>query len=65
LLDGAHGLMSAIVNGCYELVPIPDPALGPRTVDVSTMYNTERYRPLYGNKRHLPVFLTRVAPPPG
>jgi 6-phosphofructokinase 1 len=65
LLDGAHGLMSAIVNGCYELVPIPDPALGPRKVDVSTMYNTERYRPLYGNKRHLPVFLTRVAPPPG
>jgi len=65
LLDGAHGLMSAIVNGCYELVPIPDPALGPRKVDVSAMYNTERYRPLYGNKRHLPVFLTRVAPPPG
>ena len=65
LLDGAHGLMSAIVNGCYELVPIPDPALGPRKVDVSAMYNTERYRPLYGNKRHLPVFLTRVAPPSG
>jgi 6-phosphofructokinase 1 len=63
LLDGAHGTMTAIVNGCYELVPIPDPALGPRKVDVATMYNTDRYRPLYGNKRHLPIFLARVAPP--
>jgi ATP-dependent phosphofructokinase / diphosphate-dependent phosphofructokinase len=63
LLDGAHGTMAAIVNGCYELVPIPDPALGPRKVDVATMYNTDRYRPLYGNKLHLPIFLSRVAPP--
>ena len=65
LLDGAHGLMSAVVNGCYELVPIPDPALGPRKVDVATMYNTDRYRPLYGNKRHLPIFLARVEPTAG
>ena len=64
LLDGAHGLMSAIVEGCYELVPIPDPSLGPRKVDVATMYNVERYRPLYGNKRHWPIFLTRVPPAP-
>jgi 6-phosphofructokinase 1 len=63
LLDGAHGTMAAIVNGCYELVPIPDPALGPRKVDVATMYNTDRYRPLYGNKLHLPIFLSRVTPP--
>ena len=59
LLEGRRGLMSAMVNGCYQLVPIPDPALGPRTVDVEQMYNTERYRPLYGDKRGLPVFLTR------
>jgi 6-phosphofructokinase 1 len=65
LLDGADGRMSAVVNGCYDLVPIPDPALGPRKVDVATMYNTDRYRPLYGNKRHWPIFLTRVGPPAG
>jgi len=65
LLDGADGQMSAVVNGCYELVPIPDPALGPRKVDVATMYNADRYRPLYGNKRHWPIFLTRVGPPAG
>jgi len=65
LLDGVHGQMCAIVDGCYELVPIPDPAKGPRRVDVATMYNVDRYRPLYGNKRHWPIFLTRVPPPAG
>ena len=58
-LAGQRGVMAAMVNGCYQLVPIPDPALGPRTVDVAGMYNTDRYRPLYGDKRGLPVFLTR------
>ena len=64
ILDGMHGQMCAIVNGCYELVPIPDPSLGPRKVDVATMYNVDRYRPLYGDKRHWPIFLTRVGPAP-
>src|SRR5262249_44625477 len=39
ILDGKTGLMSALVDGRYELVPIPDPKLGPRTVDVTTAYN--------------------------
>jgi 6-phosphofructokinase 1 len=42
------------------LKPIPDPALGPRKVDVATMYNTERYRPTYDHKLGLPIFLTRA-----
>jgi 6-phosphofructokinase 1 len=41
------------------MVPIPDPKLGPRKVDVATMYNTERYRPTYDLKHGLPIFLTR------
>jgi len=53
-------VMMGIVNGCYARVPIPDPKLGPRKVDVEAMYNTERYRPNYSNKVGLPVFLTRV-----
>ncbi len=61
ILDGKTGLMSALVKGCYELVPIPDPKLGPRSVDVATAYNTERYRPMYANKRGLPVFLNRAS----
>jgi 6-phosphofructokinase 1 len=60
VLEGKTGLMAAMVNGCYELVPIPDPKLGPRKVDLGSMYNTERYRPVYANKRGLPIFLTRA-----
>ncbi len=59
VLEGKSGLMSALVNGCYDLVPIPDPKLGPRKVDVATMYDTERYRPIYTRKRGVPVFLSR------
>lgn len=57
---GQHGLMMAVSGGCYAAVPIPDPKLGPRRVDVATMYNTERYRPSYENKIGLPIFLTRA-----
>ena len=61
VLDGKTGLMSALVGGCYDLVPIPDPKLGPRKLDVATTYNTERYRPIYANKRGLPIFLNRAS----
>jgi ATP-dependent phosphofructokinase / diphosphate-dependent phosphofructokinase len=54
------GLMTAINSGCYAMVPIPDPKLGPRKVDIETMYNTERYRPMYDHKLGLPIFLTRA-----
>ena len=60
VLEGQSGLMSALVDGKYDLVPIPDPKLGPRKVDVASMYNVERLRPSYQNKRHLPVFLNRI-----
>ena len=60
VLAGKSGVMSALVNGCYQMVPIPDPAQGPRKVDVETMYNTQRYRPNYANKTGLPIFLTRA-----
>jgi ATP-dependent phosphofructokinase / diphosphate-dependent phosphofructokinase len=60
VLDGKSGLMSALVKGCYELVPIPDHNLGPRKLDIATMYNTERCRPMYASKRGLPVFLQRA-----
>jgi 6-phosphofructokinase len=56
--EGKHGLMTAIQNGCYALEPIPDPALGPRKVEIDTMYNKERYRPTYDRKLGLPIFLT-------
>jgi 6-phosphofructokinase 1 len=60
IAEGKHGLMCAIDNGCYTMAPIPDPKLGPRRVEVATMYNTERYRPTYTQKLGLPIFLTRT-----
>ena len=61
LLEGKTGLMAALVDGRYDLVPIPDPKLGPRRLDVASTYNTERYRPIYANKRGMPIFLNRAA----
>src|SRR5258706_739183 len=60
VLAGRSGLMAALVNGCYTLVEIPDPKLGPRRVDIDKMYNRERYRPNYGNKFGVPIFLTHA-----
>jgi len=60
VLEGQSGLMAALVNGCYTMTAMPDPAHGPRHVDVATMYNTDRYRPNYANKAGLPIFLTRA-----
>jgi ATP-dependent phosphofructokinase / diphosphate-dependent phosphofructokinase len=52
------GLMAALVEGKYAMVQIPDPKQGPRKVDIDSMFNKDRYRPSYGNKEGLPVFLT-------
>lgn len=60
ILANRSGFMTAIVEGCYTMAEIPDPALGPRKVDVATMYNTDRYRPAYSGKIGMPVFLTRA-----
>lgn len=61
VLEGRTGLMSALVEGCYDLVPIPDPKLGPRKLNLATAYDTERYRPIYAGKRGLPIFLNRMS----
>ena len=59
LEEGKSGLMTAINEGLYAMVPIPDPKLGPRKVDLESMYDTERYRPKYDHKLGIPIFLTR------
>lgn len=60
ITSGRHGFMAAINEGKFAMVKIPDPALGPRKVDVQNMFNTERYRPTYTSKESLPVFLTHA-----
>src|SRR5260370_36380531 len=53
--EGKQNLMTAVSGGCFALQPIPDAGLGPRNVDVATMYNNERYRPNYDRKVRLPI----------
>jgi 6-phosphofructokinase 1 len=60
ITQGKHGVMTAIVNGCYTMSPIPDPKLGPRNVDVEAMYDTAKYLPRYEAKAGFPVFLARA-----
>jgi 6-phosphofructokinase 1 len=57
--EGKSGLMTAISEGRYVMAPIPDPKIGPRKVDIASMYNTDRYRPRYDHKLGLPIFLTK------
>jgi len=51
------GRMAAVREGRYAHSPLPDPVLGPRTIDVPKLYNTERYRPHYTGKLGNPLFL--------
>jgi ATP-dependent phosphofructokinase / diphosphate-dependent phosphofructokinase len=59
LEKGKSGLMTAINEGRYAMVPIPDPRLGPRRADIASMYDIDSYRPKYDHKLGLPIFLTR------
>jgi ATP-dependent phosphofructokinase / diphosphate-dependent phosphofructokinase len=55
--EGVTGRMVAIQDGKYAHAALPDPALGPRRVDVPVMYNAERFRPRYDGKLGDPMLL--------
>lgn len=58
--DGVSGRMIAVQDGKYTHAALPDPQLGPRCVDVPTLYNAERYRPNYSTKVGQPLLLSAV-----
>lgn len=58
--DGVTEGMVAIQGGRYSHTALPDPGLGPRRVDVASLYNTERYRPQYGRRLGAPMLLSSV-----
>ncbi len=58
--DGITGRMVGIQNGCYAHAPLPQVSVGPRRVDLTTQYNTERYRPNYSSKLGAPIFFNRA-----
>jgi 6-phosphofructokinase len=55
--SGITGRMVAIQDGKYAHTHLPDPALGPRKVDVPAMYNIARFRPRYDGKLGDPMLL--------
>jgi 6-phosphofructokinase len=55
--SGVSGRMVAIRGGKYSHSPLPDPNMGPRAIDVPTMYNADRYRPIYTDREGLPLLL--------
>jgi ATP-dependent phosphofructokinase / diphosphate-dependent phosphofructokinase len=55
--DGVTGRMVAIQDGKYAHTHLPNPADGPRKVDVPVMYNAERFRPRYDGKLGDPMLL--------
>jgi 6-phosphofructokinase len=57
---GITGRMVGVQNGCYTHVPIPASSLGPRKVDVASLYNVDRYRPNYSSKLGVPFMLSRA-----
>jgi 6-phosphofructokinase 1 len=54
---GQTGRMVGIRDGKYAHTTLPDPTLGPRRVDVTTMYNVDRFRPRYDGKLGDPLLL--------
>ncbi len=57
IAEGVSGRMVAIRGGKYSHSPLPDPNQGPRSIDIATMYNTDRYRPIYTDRIGLPLLL--------
>ena len=52
--DAGTGQMVAIVDGKYAFVDIPEPG-NPRRVDVSSMYDLDRFRPQYHSRLGRPL----------
>ncbi len=56
--DDVAGRMVAISGGSFVHTGLPDPALGPRRVDVARQYNRDRFRPQYADRLGSSIFLT-------
>jgi 6-phosphofructokinase 1 len=58
--DGLHGRLAAVQGGKYTHAPLPDPKVGPRKVDVATLFNPLRCRPNYAGRIGSPLMLSSV-----
>ncbi|HEX8940037.1 MAG TPA: 6-phosphofructokinase [Candidatus Limnocylindrales bacterium] len=60
--DGLSGRMVAIRGGKYTHSPLPGPNDHARKIDVPTMYNVERFRPVYSGRMGWPLLLGEPVP---
>ena len=58
--EGVCGRLTAVRDGKYTHVPLPDPKLGARRLDVPRMYNATRCRPHYAGRLGSPLLLSTV-----
>ena len=59
--DEVPGRMVAIHGGTFVHTTLPDPALGPRRVDVARQYDRARLRPRYADRLGTSIFLSTPA----
>ena len=60
--EGVSGRMVAIRGGKYTHSPLPGADDHARSIDVPSMYNTERFRPVYTSRMGWPMILGEPVP---
>jgi 6-phosphofructokinase 1 len=57
LLQGVHGRLVVVKNGCYGNIPLDVVTSTKKVVNVERFYNTERYRPWFHSFEMAPLFI--------
>lgn len=57
LLQGVHGRLVVVKNGCYGNIPLDIVTSTKKVVDVERFYNTQRYRPHFHSFDLAPLFI--------
>ncbi len=57
LLQGVHGRLVVVKNGCYGNIPLDVVTSTKKVVNVERFYNTERYRPYFHSFDLAPLFI--------
>jgi 6-phosphofructokinase len=56
IAQGKSGRMIGIQNGVFSEAPLPDAALGARTIDVTAHYDVPRFRPRFTGRFGMPIY---------
>jgi 6-phosphofructokinase 1 len=55
--QGHYGMLVALREGKYTVVPLETITQGKKVVDVQELYDSDQYRPKVANMLHKPMFL--------